>query len=409
VDANDNGLLDAGEATAVASQQLGAGATGFSITVPLTQNAANAFVVAATDAAGNRGPAADVPTVTEDSATADTTPPPAPAVSTPSTALTVDADSFVITGTAEAGSLVQVFVDANGNGALDAGEALAASQQLGAGATGFSIAVPLTQNAANEFVIVATDAAGNRGTAADVPTLTEGAAGGGADLLVLIGGDELPGFGGDGGDAGGETGGDGDGDGDFGGAVGGAGDGDTGGGNNPITQFVRSGTGPNAGGFSTPLGMAGAPPAGFSATPIGQAFDGSTPPFAPLAALGESGSVLYVFTGGQWLGIELAPVDAGDGAPGDQPGDQPDNQPEEPVADAAGPPAPEAAGLAALTQGGSQPPDDSPPPSPATMPSFTAQLSDAAGAFDAEAAKLAEALAAKAALDRSSPVVPKIH
>jgi len=123
----------------------------------------------AQDLAGNANLAA-----TQVSIAVDTTPPAAPTVATPAAAQTVDADSFAITGTAEAGSLVRVFVDADGDGVLDAGETtLAGSQQLAAGATSFSITVPLTQNAANEFVVVARDAAGNVGSAADVATLTE--------------------------------------------------------------------------------------------------------------------------------------------------------------------------------------------------------------------------------------------
>lgn len=61
-DANDNGVIDTGE-NIVASQQLTGGGTSFTISVNLATGANN-FVVTATDAASNRSPPADVPTIT---------------------------------------------------------------------------------------------------------------------------------------------------------------------------------------------------------------------------------------------------------------------------------------------------------------------------------------------------------
>src|SRR5207249_1156154 len=86
---------------------------------------------------------------------------------------TPDTGTDAIQGTAEANALVQVWVDVNNNGVKDAGDTPAGSQQLAAGATAFSVSVPLTSNAANHFLVTATDAAGNTSAAAAVPTITE--------------------------------------------------------------------------------------------------------------------------------------------------------------------------------------------------------------------------------------------
>jgi len=61
-DADNDGVIDTGE-TVVASQQLTGGGTSFNISVNLATGDNN-FVVTATDAASNRSPPADVPTIT---------------------------------------------------------------------------------------------------------------------------------------------------------------------------------------------------------------------------------------------------------------------------------------------------------------------------------------------------------
>ena len=165
-DVNNNGAIDGGD-TVVGQQQLTGGVTTFSISVALSQDAANNFVVTATDAAFNQSAAADVPTITEDSIA-----PAAPVVTSPAAPANANGFSFAIAGTAEAGSLVKVYRDANNNGMIDAGDAVVGSQQLAAGATGFSITVPLAPGGGNDFVVTATDAAGNESAAADVPSLT---------------------------------------------------------------------------------------------------------------------------------------------------------------------------------------------------------------------------------------------
>ncbi len=103
----------------------------------------------------------------------DTTPPAPPTVTNPTSATTVPSTTTTlnITGNTEADSLVQVWNDVNNNGAIDGGETVAASQQLTGGATSFSISVSLATGD-NNFVVTATDAANNRSSPTDVPTIT---------------------------------------------------------------------------------------------------------------------------------------------------------------------------------------------------------------------------------------------
>ncbi len=70
IDANNNNQVDDGE-TVAGQQQLNSGATNFFLSVTLTQDAENNFVVVVTDAAGNESSATDVPTITEDSTPTD--------------------------------------------------------------------------------------------------------------------------------------------------------------------------------------------------------------------------------------------------------------------------------------------------------------------------------------------------
>jgi hypothetical protein len=163
---NANGVLDANEPL-VGMQQLGAGQTSYSIAVPLIPNMANEFLINVTDRAGNVSTTVDVPTITEDSIA-----PAVPTVGSPASPTTVNGGTTTLTGTAEAGSLVRVYRDLNGDGMLDPGEPVVGTQQLGAGQTAYSINVPLLRDANNEFLVSSTDAAGNE-SVADVPTITQ--------------------------------------------------------------------------------------------------------------------------------------------------------------------------------------------------------------------------------------------
>ncbi len=166
-DANNNGAIDGSDAV-VGMQQLTGGATDFSISTSLTQDAANNFLVTATAPSSAESAPVDVPTITEDS-----TAPLAPVVTDPSAPTTVSAATFTVTGTVEANSLVEVYRDANDNGAIDGSDAVVGAHQLTGGATAFSVPTSLTQDAANNFLVTATDAVGNRSIPTDVATITE--------------------------------------------------------------------------------------------------------------------------------------------------------------------------------------------------------------------------------------------
>ena len=167
-DVNGNGILDDGD-TLAGSQQLAGGATDYSVTVPLIQDAPNAFLVVAVDAAGNESPALPVPVVTEDS-----TAPAAPAVTGPAAAVATDAGTYTVTGTAEAGSLVQVYADTNSNGVIDPGEPVVGTQQLAAGATAYAVTVPLAPGVVNRFLVAAADAGGKQSGVTAVPGILQG-------------------------------------------------------------------------------------------------------------------------------------------------------------------------------------------------------------------------------------------
>jgi hypothetical protein len=89
--------------------------------------------------------------------------PNAPVVTTPSAALNIEATTFTIVGTAEAGSNVQI----SSNGSV------VGSEQLTANSSNFSITVPLTANSANNFSVTATNSFGRVSASTIVPTITE--------------------------------------------------------------------------------------------------------------------------------------------------------------------------------------------------------------------------------------------
>ncbi|QEL19430.1 Ig-like domain-containing protein [Limnoglobus roseus] len=166
-DTNDNNAVDTGEQV-VAQVQLIGGASVFSLSVPLNQNAANTFVATATDAVKNESFPVDVPTITEDSAA-----PAGTTVTAPAATLTVNADTFAVTGTAEPNALVRVYQDRDNNGVIDGGDAVVGQLQLSGGGTAYSIAVPLTQDVVNNFLVTAADSLGNESAPVDVPSISE--------------------------------------------------------------------------------------------------------------------------------------------------------------------------------------------------------------------------------------------
>jgi hypothetical protein len=167
-DLNDNGVIDGADAE-VASEQLTGGATAFDITTPINQSMANNFTVTAEDALQHESAPSNVPTITE------TTPPPInpPVISDPAGTITVNRASYTISGTAQADSLVRIYIDANNNGAIDPPlDGVAGQQQLAGGATDFAISVTLTQNSANDFTATA-DTGSFESAPADVPTIVD--------------------------------------------------------------------------------------------------------------------------------------------------------------------------------------------------------------------------------------------
>jgi len=104
----------------------------------------------------------------------DATAPSAPTITLPSSATTINAASYSITGTAEANALVTVYIDLNNDGDhADLDENTAGTQQLTGGGTSFSISATITADSANNFLVTAKDAQNNESTVADVYTITE--------------------------------------------------------------------------------------------------------------------------------------------------------------------------------------------------------------------------------------------
>ena len=175
VDAGDFALTSTGTANGTISSVSGSGqdytVTVSGVTGTGTLNVALAAGVTITDAAGNPMSASGL---TGSSAhTVDRDAPIAPTVADPSGTTLTNAASYTLTGSAESGSLVSVYADTNNNGVLDQGESVVGTLQLASGATAYSIAVPLTSNADNHFLVAATDAAGNTSTPTPAPTITE--------------------------------------------------------------------------------------------------------------------------------------------------------------------------------------------------------------------------------------------
>src|SRR5690606_2624650 len=100
----------------------------------------------------------------------DTTAPLDPVVTGPSTAVSVNTPDYEITGThGEEDVVVNLYADADNNGAADNATILASATVAGGS---WNLAAILTANSANNYVVIAEDAAGNISVAVDVPTIT---------------------------------------------------------------------------------------------------------------------------------------------------------------------------------------------------------------------------------------------
>ena len=185
----DNQAFAAGEARSYASTwtaPVGAAAGAYTVTMGVFSpgwgtlyhwnDAAVSFTVEVVTSTSTPAPSPTAtPTPAPPTATAVTAAP-APSVSQPTSAVTTANMSYPVRGTARAGHLVQIWNDANGNGARDAREKLVASQQLPASTTTFALSVPLRRNAVNTFVATAADASGAQSPAATVPAITQASA-----------------------------------------------------------------------------------------------------------------------------------------------------------------------------------------------------------------------------------------
>ncbi|RUO37822.1 hypothetical protein CWE22_12025, partial [Pseudidiomarina aestuarii] len=177
LDADENGQADnatvLGTATVVGGQ--------WSIVRTLTADTDHSYVVTATDAAGNVSAPAVVPMISEDS-----TAPVAPVVSDPTALVTVNADTYVVSGThGEDGIVVQAFVDADNDGVADNASVLAQGT-VGVNVAGeWAIELPLSANAFNDVVVQAIDRAGNTSAAVDVARIVEDSVAP-ADFVVSI-------------------------------------------------------------------------------------------------------------------------------------------------------------------------------------------------------------------------------
>ncbi len=129
------------------------------ITAALSQGT-HTLDATATDAAGNTSEDA------RRTMSMDSVAPGAPELAASS--VITNAGMYTVSGTAEAGAVVQVWADVNGDGVLEMNDTVVGTEVLGAGEMAFSIQVPLAVNSVNDFVVTATDDAGNISSASAV-------------------------------------------------------------------------------------------------------------------------------------------------------------------------------------------------------------------------------------------------
>src|SRR5262249_49184062 len=110
--------------------------------------------VRAYDAAGNRSNA-----TSSNGAVVDLTAPIAPLIYSPTGAMTVHTPNTTISTGTSVDASVQIWLDANRNGVVDAGDSLASSQPAN-GTGDFNVSVGLVSGV-NAFLVTATDPAGN--------------------------------------------------------------------------------------------------------------------------------------------------------------------------------------------------------------------------------------------------------
>ena len=97
-----------------------------------------------------------------------------PTITDPAANLLANTSAYFIQGTTtESDDLVRIYRDINGNGQIDGGDVVVASETLSGGATAFNISVPLLSNVDNYFLATASNPGGNESHPAVVPIITQ--------------------------------------------------------------------------------------------------------------------------------------------------------------------------------------------------------------------------------------------
>ncbi|MBD3310706.1 hypothetical protein GF351_05815 [Candidatus Woesearchaeota archaeon] len=177
-------------ASDVGTVVVSAGVTSWSTVVPLPQGATTTFTATGTDASGNVGSFTGSAQVTEDPSLGIDSTPPTNVIMLPGGAgVTVDQDTYDVTGVigqAENDTIhVTIYRDTDDDGTVGAGDIAYASVAIAPGTSSWSLNVPLIQNSVNTFVVQAVDASGNLVDTA-VPDISEVPGDTTAPLIVSI-------------------------------------------------------------------------------------------------------------------------------------------------------------------------------------------------------------------------------
>ena len=143
------------------------GQTGWSVSVTLTQSTANSFSAISADSSGNVSAASSAVVITEDGTVgADVTAPDVPAIMT--SAATVDADTYAISGTAASDGGTRIITVYRNSAPVAVGTTV-----LAAGETSWSVVVPLNQSTTNTFTARSIDEVGNESVNSTSVIITE--------------------------------------------------------------------------------------------------------------------------------------------------------------------------------------------------------------------------------------------
>ncbi len=155
-DNNEDNIVNE-EDTIIGSIQMTNGQTNFSIVINIQKNQINNFSATATDVASNESTPTDIVVVNDSIA------PDIPIIENPTDNIILNADNYLIQGTAEENSLVKIYKN----------DEIIASEQLDNDNKNFNIVVNLDQDVDNVFSVTATDKYDNESLAALVAIITE--------------------------------------------------------------------------------------------------------------------------------------------------------------------------------------------------------------------------------------------